>query len=285
VPNVAGEDYSRLQLTVEEARLAKQQTEREITRVEPLVQQELLPERRLIELRNELETHSARLSAAQGRLGRVLTPGGAGGLSIRSTLDGVVSHVLVPNGEPVDAGAPLARIGGTTNLWLRMRFVARSASSFPGARPAAVRLPSGERLDLAEMGARLLSALPVVEPSSRLATWVIEVAPSGGQGAGAGTNQPALQAGTPVVALLRIGEPRNVLAVPRQAVIEIDTRPFVFVQVDGEHFEKRAVTLGNVDGTYIEIVSGVSKGERIVTSGGFDVHLASLMGSVESHRH
>jgi hypothetical protein len=33
------------------------------------------------------------------------------------------------------------------------------------------------------------------------------------------------------------------------------------------------------------VISGVTKGERIVTRGGFDIHLAALMGTVESHRH
>jgi membrane fusion protein, heavy metal efflux system len=76
-----------------------------------------------------------------------------------------------------------------------------------------------------------------------------------------------------------------VLAVPRSAVVEINTRPFVFVQTEGESFEKRAVQLGGASGDLIEIEQGVTENERIVTRGGFDIHLASLMGSVESHRH
>jgi hypothetical protein len=45
------------------------------------------------------------------------------------------------------------------------------------------------------------------------------------------------------------------------------------------------VTLGDRDGEFIAVRSGIDKGDRIVTRGGFDVHLASLMGAVESHRH
>lgn len=275
-PTVAGEDYSRLQLAVDEARLSKEQVERELARVRPLVKEGLLPEKRLIELENERDTQSARLSAAKSRIGRVLAPGGAGGLPIRSSIEGVVSQVLVPNGEPVDAGAALVRIGGTSSVWLRSRFVARPAGELSGAQPAAVRLPSGARLEISQR-ARLLSAAPVVDPTTRVATWVLELPPAAGE--------KALAPGTSLVVLLRLGAPRTVLAVPRSAVVEINTRPFVFVQVDGEHFEKRAVTLGDADGGFVEIASGIAKGERIVTSGGFDVHLGSLMGSVESHRH
>jgi RND family efflux transporter MFP subunit len=277
-PTVAGDDFSRLQFAVDEARLAREQTERELARVEPLVQQGLLPEKRIVELKNDLENQTARLNSAGARLGRVTAPGGQGGLTIKSTLEGLVSQVLVPNGEPVEAGAPLVRIGGTEHLWIRARFVAKPPSTFVDPRPAAVRLPSGARVPF-DANARFLSALPVVDPASRVATWIADVAPEANQGSS------DLRPGTSVVLAVRFGAPESLLAAPREAVVEINTRPYIFVQLDGEHFEKRAVTLGREDGPWIEVRSGVKKGERMVTKGGFDVHLASLMGTVESHRH
>ncbi|HEX6277511.1 MAG TPA: hypothetical protein VFZ53_30920, partial [Polyangiaceae bacterium] len=283
-PTVAGDDYSRLQFAVEEARLARDQIEREIARVEPLVEQQLLPERRLAELRNELETQSARLGSAGARLGRVTAPGGEGGLPIKSSLEGLVAQVLVPNGEPVEAGAALVRIAGTDHLWIRARFVAKPASMFVDPKPASVRLPTGKRVPLDSAGARFLSSLPVVDPASRIATWLVDVTPSVGNPA-APPAYADLRAGASVVLVVRFGVPRSLLAVPREAVVEINTRPYVFVQAAGEHFEKRAVTLGREDGPWVEVVAGVKKGERIVEKGGFDIHLASLMGTVESHRH
>jgi RND family efflux transporter MFP subunit len=290
-PTVAGDDYMRLQLAAEEARLEKEQTEREIARNEPLIREGLVAGRRLIELRDQLETVKARLRSAEGRLGRVLSPGGKGGVSIQSTLDGIVSQILVPNGEPVEAGAPLVRIGGTDHLWIRARFVARPAASFDQAKPTAARLPSGERIDLEARGARFLSSLPVVDAASRIATWIVDIPvnPSDGSIAAAApkANAPApyLRPGESVVLAVRLGTARTALALPRAAVVEIDTRQYVFVQIDGEHFEKRAVTLGDADGPFVEVRSGIEKGERIVTQGGFDIHLAALMGTIESHRH
>jgi membrane fusion protein, heavy metal efflux system len=282
-PTVAGDDFSRLQFAVEEARLTREQVEREIARVEPLVAQNLLPERRLVELKNELETQTARLGSAGGRLGRVTAPGGAGGLTIKSTLEGQVSQVLVPNGEPVEAGAALVRIGGTEHLWLRSRFVAKPASVFVDPQPTAVRFPSGARVPL-DAGARFLSSLPVVDASSRIATWIVDVVPPAAADPAAQRSSD-LRPGVNVVVAVRLGVPRTVLAAAREAVVEINTRPYVFVQADGEHFEKRAVTVGRSDGPWVELVSGVRKGERVVTKGGYDIHLASLMGTIESHRH
>ncbi|MBW2453721.1 MAG: HlyD family efflux transporter periplasmic adaptor subunit [Deltaproteobacteria bacterium] len=299
MPTVAGDDYGRLRTAVEDAKLAKEQAELEIKRIGPLVKDGLLPERRLIELRNQLDRVNARLRSARRRLGQVVAPGGAGGLSIRSTLAGVVSQVLVSNGEAVEPGAPLVRIGGTNRLWVRARFVARPEADLANARPAAVRLPSGHRLELGAKQARFLSSYPVIDPSTRLATWIAEIGSAtkgsadGDSASGGVDGQPNagaaavrnLRPGTPVVLLVRVGEERSVLAVPRSAVVEINTRPFVFVQVEGESFDKRLVTLGDSDGPFRAIRGGLAKGERIVIEGGFDIHLGSLIGAVESHRH
>jgi membrane fusion protein, heavy metal efflux system len=283
-PTVAGDDFSRLESAVEEARLARAQIERDVERITPLVKQGLLPARRLVELDNELETQTARLSAASARLRRVVTPGGEGGLTIRSTLDGVVAQVPVPNGAPVEAGAALVRIGGTRHLWIRTRFVTKPALLFVNPAPTALRLPSGERIDLERLGARFLSALPVIDPTSQIATWIIDV-PASGPPDSVGADLPDLRPGGTAVLVVRLGDPESILAVPRPAVVEISTRPYVFVQVDGEHFERRTVSLGRADGPWQGIVSGVKAGERVVARGGFDIHLAALMGTIESHRH
>lgn len=278
VPNVEGEDFTRLEASADEATLQKKQTEAEIARVSPLVEQGLLPERRLIELKNELAVQEARVAAARRRVGRVIAPGGAGGLPIRASMDGVVREVLVPNGEPVHAGAVLLRMAGTDHLWLRSRFVARPAGELANAEPVSVRLADGKRVDLFGR-ASFLSPDPIVDPATRLATWLLDVTP------GAAGADAELRPGAAVVLSVRAGVARKVLTVPRKAVVEISTRPFVFVQTGGESFVKRRVELGTTDGVFTEITSGVADGERVVTEGGFDIHVASLSGSVESHRH
>ncbi len=285
-PTVAGDDFSRLQFAVEDARLERKHTQHELERIEPLVAQGVLPRRRLTELKHELRSQNAKLKSARRRLGRVVAPGGAGGLVMKSTLDGVIAHVMVPNGEPVEPGTPLLRIRGTEHVWIRSRFVARPVSELVDAKPAAARLATGERIDLAGGDARFLSSLPVIDPQTRVATWVVDVEPHvTTQDHAKDKARPNLAIGSSVVLSVRIGTPRTVLAVPTGSVIDINTRPFVFVQVDGESFDKRAVTLGDRDGPFVEVASGLEKGDRIVTVGGFDVHLASLMGAVESHRH
>ena len=148
-----------------------------------------------------------------------------------------------------------------------------------------LRLTSGERVALQPQGARFVSALPVVDATSRVATWIVDIPTPKRDTSNVMAVPSDLRPGASVVLAVRIGKPTAALAVPRSAVVEISTRPYVFVQFDGEHFEKRLVTVGQADGDFVRIESGVKAGERVVTRGGFDVHLAAVMGTVESHRH
>jgi multidrug efflux pump subunit AcrA (membrane-fusion protein) len=278
-PTVAGDDYTRLTLAVDESRLGKQQAERELKRIEPLVKDGLLPDKRIIDTRNDIERHDAQLRAARERLARVTAPQGKGGLALRSSLEGVVTEILVPNGEPVEPGQSLLRIGGEQSRWVRARFVARPDEPMLDARAVAVRTPGGKRLEL-EGRARLLSSHPTVDPRTQLATFIAEV--SGGDH---GESSHELRTGTHVVLLIQVGKKEQRLTVPKSAVVDINTRRYVFVQTGGEEFEKRRVVLGDSDGAFVHVVEGVEDGERVVTRGGYDIHLASIMGQVESHRH
>jgi cobalt-zinc-cadmium efflux system membrane fusion protein len=279
-PTVAGDDFGELIRHVDEAKLAKKQAQAELKRILPLVKEGLLPRKRLTATKNKIEHHQAKLRAARGRLARVVAPGGSGGLRIKSSLGGVVTEILVANGEPVDPGAPLLRIGGERSRWLRARFVARPAHELSAAKVVGVRTPLGERLDVRGK-AKLLSQHPIVEPRTQLATWIARVS----LGKDAPGAEHELRSGTPVVLLLSVGQPVARIAVPRGAVVDINTRHYVFVQVEGERFEKRRVSLGVSDHDFIEITSGVRPGERVVTKGGYDIHLTSVMGNVESHQH
>ncbi len=275
-PTAAGEDWSRLVFAVDEARVAIDQNKREVARIKPLVDDGLMPQRRLVELDNELEVLESRRKLAAARAGATGALG-RGGLQVRAEIGGLVTEVVAANGATVEAGAPLVRLGGGGKMWLRARFFPRP--SMERAVPASFRLPSGATVDLEGTKSRFLSATPSVDPATRIATWLVELGDLGDR------HVPELRSGTSVSLSVRFGEPKTRLAVPRGAVVEINTRPYVFVQRDGEHFDKRAVRVGPPDGAFIPVLEGVARGERVVTTGGFDIHLAAVMGTVESHRH
>jgi RND family efflux transporter MFP subunit len=75
------------------------------------------------------------------------------------------------------------------------------------------------------------------------------------------------------------------LAIPSIAVVEEDGRPIAFVQVSGETFEKRDLTLGIRDRNWLQVISGITEGERVVTEGAYAVRLASVSSNIPAHGH
>ncbi len=67
----------------------------------------------------------------------------------------------------------------------------------------------------------------------------------------------------------------NVMSVPLNSVTTEDSTSYVFIEQSKNIFKKVEVELGITDGEFIEIVSGISNGDKIVTDGVF--YLKSAM--------
>ena len=75
---------------------------------------------------------------------------------------------------------------------------------------------------------------------------------------------------------------RQALAVPTQAVLRTGKRNVVIVDLGGGSFAPREVEIGHEGGGYVEILSGLSEGERIVTSSQFLIDSeSSLQAAVQ----
>ena len=57
--------------------------------------------------------------------------------------------------------------------------------------------------------------------------------------------------------------------VPAEAVVDTGETHYLFVAKDGGHFEPRLVKVGARAEDHVEILSGVSEGETVVTTGNF----------------
>ena len=85
--------------------------------------------------------------------------------------------------------------------------------------------------------------------------------------------------------LLETTPPRPV--VPATAIVDDAGRPIVFVQREGETFERRAVTLGPRSGDVVQITEGLKPGERVVTKGAHSraPRVVVNVGSAHGHVH
>ena len=65
------------------------------------------------------------------------------------------------------------------------------------------------------------------------------------------------------------GSGESVLAAPADAVMDDGNRQYAFVVHDGVHFEPRLLKVGRRSNDFVEILSGLSEGELVITSANF----------------
>jgi Cu(I)/Ag(I) efflux system membrane fusion protein len=210
--------------------------------------------------------------AAQQRLRILGVPGGAsrdGGVVLSSPQSGVVSEVLVREGQSVMAGTPLFRVNGTDTLWLEAAIPqAGSAGVGPGTRvQATVNAVPGEIF-----GGEVEALLPQIDPASRTQRARIVVRNEDGK----------LVPGMFAELTLQGGDGTAVPLVPTEALIATGTDSRVIVIGTDGRFQPVRVRTGRSGDGRTEVLAGLKGGERVVTSGQFLIDSeASLSGALQ----
>lgn len=66
---------------------------------------------------------------------------------------------------------------------------------------------------------------------------------------------------------LEVGDAAQFITVPREAILEVDGKQFVYVVQDHDRYVKREVKVSSVSPDQVRVVEGLTRGERIVTRG------------------
>ena len=276
-PSVPG-DLPQLRRAQAEAQTALALATRDRERAERLTKAGAAPEKRLDEARSAEEQAKARLIAAEASLAQYNTARSGGtsdpdGLfAIRAPLSGVIAQRDAATGANVAAGTTLFRVVDAAQVHVVGQLPETDAARARGVAAAEIEIPG--RQERVPVG-RLASVGKVLAPQSRTlpVTFAFDNRALG------------LPVGQSVFLhlLMDTTAPRPV--VPAAALVDDAGRPIVFVQREGETFERRAVTLGPRTGDLVQIVEGIQAGDRVVTKGANLVRLASLSTSVPAHGH
>jgi membrane fusion protein, heavy metal efflux system len=243
-----------------QARARLERLERQVQRDERLYEAGAIPARRLEEARQDLDVARAEL--------RALGAGSVGGdyrLRLTSPISGVVARRSFVPGGRVAAGTPLFTIVDPRTAWLRAQVPASAAAGIPANARATFMTDGSQQVHTT---ARLVSVGNVLDPRTRTVPVVFEVAGAGSLFTYGQLAQVAVPIG---------GTVRGVV-IPNRAIIDDNGTPVAYVQVGGESFERRVLSLGASDGARTHIAAGVRPGEMVVTSGAYQVRLASMSG-------
>jgi cobalt-zinc-cadmium efflux system membrane fusion protein len=277
-PPSAPADLPQLQRARAEAQTALTLATRDRERAERLTTAGAAPARRLEDARSAEEQAQARLTAATASLAQydAARAGGAtdieGLFVIRAPVSGVIAQRDAATGANVTAGRVLFRVVDASQVHV--------VGHVPEAAAARARLARAAELEILGQPDRvptgkLVSLGKVLDPQSRTLPITF-----------AFDNQTrGLPVGNAVFLHLLMDSTAPRPVVPAAAVVDDAGRPIVFVQREGETFERRAVTVGARSGDVLQITDGVKPGERVVTKGAYLVRLASLSTSVPAHGH
>ena len=249
-PLAGDEGYARLRGRVEELR-------REAERSERLHAAGAIPRRRLEEAVQALGVAQAELNATGGATdGDYL-------LRIRAPISGVVAERSFVPGGRVEAGEPLFTIVDPRTLWLRLHMPPAAAAGIPTTATASFTVEGTPNVFTTS---RLVAAGNVVDSRTRTIPVVYAVENAGGM----------LRVGQFARGTVPIGGTAIGVAIPSGAVLDENGTPVAYVQVGGETFERRVLTLGEQDGVLTQVVSGIAPGEMVVTIGAYQIRLAAL---------
>ncbi len=149
-----------------------------------------------------------------------------------------------------DKQVSLARVGGSAHI---------KVSAFPTREFSGVVQSVGMRLD----------------PKTR--TMPVQVLVDNRDG--------ALRSGMFGTVGLGVGANSMTLAVPRSAIVDDGDVRKLYVAEDGGKYEERVVALGRVQGEFVEVVSGLEAGARVVTKGAFVLKSEKVKGDLKGHDH
>jgi len=194
------------------------------------------------------------------------------GVSLNASSTGFLTELLVKEGDYVQAGKPMATIAASKKIQLTADVPASYATELSKVSSANFRI-NDKVYELSSLNGRLLSYGRAVSASGLIPV-VFSL-----------DNRPEFLPGVPVEAYLLTGSESSVLQVPETAIMEDQGNYFVYVQNDGEHFERRAVELGQSNGKMVQVTKGLQDGDILVTKGAYNLKLAAGQGAAPAHGH
>lgn len=199
--------------------------------------------------------------------------GGFPALEVKSAISGQVAEVSAVVGQHVEAGGNLFRVLDTSRMRVEAQLPELDLGRVVPGLPAvawSVHTP-GLTFDLGK-AVRISSE---VNPETRSIGVEFEVDNASGE----------LRAGLALTVLIETKRSENALAIPESAIVDEDGKPIAFVLMEGETCERRDIVLGIRDAGWVQVVSGLEEGERVVTIGAQAVRLSSVSSTIPAHGH
>ncbi|QEM68861.1 efflux RND transporter periplasmic adaptor subunit [Geobacter sp. FeAm09] len=178
-------------------------------------------------------------------------------LPVRAPIAGVITEKHAIVGELADPSQSLYTIADLSFIWVVVDINEKDLAKIHRGQTASVSV--GAFPDLKLKG-RITYIADLVDPNTRTVKARIEVPNTGRK------LKPEMFA---TIELALAADAAPVLAVPEDAIQDLDGRKVVFVAEGKDEFVARTIQAGRATGGMVEIVSGLKEGEQLAVKGSF----------------
>jgi Cu(I)/Ag(I) efflux system membrane fusion protein len=188
-------------------------------------------------------------------------------LTLTAPASGIVVEKNVVEGDRIMPGMTVYRVADLSRVWVEAEVFEKDLGLVAEGQEARVTF---ESYPGREFTGRVTYVHPTVSVQSRTARVRLELA------------NPSLALKPGMYAEIELASlpTTPTMVVPRSAVIQTGQRTLVFVRADNGALMPREVEPGRTSGRYMQILSGVSPGERVVASAAFLVDAESNLGTM-----
>lgn len=189
------------------------------------------------------------------------------GYAIVAPIDGYVEKISVNLGSQITSGQELVTIINPSRLILKANVPASKFEAANDSKDASFKIEGFQNeLLVSALNGKKISVSSSLNTENRTVAVYFEFS----------NPQNKIKVGMYAEVFIKDGEIRECLTVPESAIVDEDGLHTVYVEIEGEAFEKRILKTGIADGGFIQVLDGLKEGERVVSKGAYQVRLAAL---------
>ena len=252
---------------IAKARSNFEQSKAEYERKKELYESKIIP-------KAEFEKVESNFEIAKSNYQSLSSGVSGSGKQIRAPFDGYITAINVANGDYVDQGAALVTVGTHQSRVLKTQIAPSYGLTMENVQGIWYQTKDGQWNNVASSGGSALSIAKDVDNNRPLISVFAQV-----------NDDIEVPEGSLTQVQIAMGNATQNTMIPVNALLEDYGSYSVVVQLSGESFERRPVKIGKRNGENVEVLQGLEVGEVVVTTGAYQVKMASMSGSTPAHGH
>lgn len=249
------------------AKVENEYAQKDLQRIDELADKGVVPEKELLAAVNKAEAASANLKYSEKRFSQM--QGGKGGsIKVKAPVNGMLRKRFANNGDLVDAGSNLFEIVVPGKLIVRGNLLRGD-------------LPKGFELEEINIKSEDHATLVKLDKKQKKRRFSFDYRTLSSEIA-VPVNDRDFSVGEPVELELVFKKEATNLTVPKSALIEVETHPYIVVLKEKDMFEIVPVTTGSADERVV-ILKGLKEADRIVVKGGYEIYASGETETMDEH--